>query len=178
MFDQYQSVLDEYVKLGFIEEVKLEDNSFDPVDGINHYLPHHPVFKESATTPIRIVFNASSKESHYAKSLNDGLHAGPNLATKLTDMLLEFRQNKCAIVADISKAFLRIGINENHRDFTRFLWFADRDFKHVKTFRFKVLLFGATCSPFLTESKTITIHLQNHSDPIGTDQSRKSFYVG
>ncbi|XP_064081954.1 uncharacterized protein LOC135198313 [Macrobrachium nipponense] len=175
MFDQYQSVLDEYVKLGFIEEVKLEDNSFDPVDGINHYLPHHPVFKESATTPIRIVFNASSKESHHAKSLNDCLHAGPNLATKLTDMLLEFRQNKYAVVADISKAFLRIGINENHRDFTRFLWFADRDFKHVKTFRFKVLLFGATCSPFLL-NQTIQYHLQNYSDPIASSV-KKSFYV-
>ncbi|XP_064103390.1 mucin-2-like [Macrobrachium nipponense] len=95
------SVLDEYVKLGFIEEVKLEENSFDPVDGINYYLPHHPVFKESATTPIRIVFNASSKESHHAKSVNDCLPAGPSLATKLTDMLLEFRQNKYAVVADI-----------------------------------------------------------------------------
>ncbi|XP_064099522.1 uncharacterized protein LOC135210674 [Macrobrachium nipponense] len=133
MFDQYESVLDEYIKLGFIEEVKLEDNSFDPVDGINHYLPHHPVFKKSATTPIRIVFNASSEESRHAKSLNDCLHAGPNLATKLTDMLLEFRQNKYAVVADISKAFLRMGINENHTDFTRFLWLTDRDFKHVKT---------------------------------------------
>ncbi|XP_068200675.1 uncharacterized protein [Palaemon carinicauda] len=57
LFDQYQSVLDEYVKLGFIEEIEVEDDSFHPIDGINHYLPHHPVFKESATTPIRIVFN-------------------------------------------------------------------------------------------------------------------------
>ncbi|XP_064120771.1 uncharacterized protein LOC135225369 [Macrobrachium nipponense] len=175
MFDQYLSVLDEYVKLGFIEEVKLEDNSFDPVDGLNHYLPHHPVFKESATTPIRIVFNASSNESHHAKSINDCLHAGPNLATTLTDMLLEFRQNKYAVVADISKAFLRIGINKNHRDFTRFLWFADRYFKHAKTFRFKVLLFGATCSPFLL-NQTIQYHLQNHSDPIA-NSVKKSFYV-
>ncbi|XP_064088332.1 uncharacterized protein LOC135202802 [Macrobrachium nipponense] len=175
MFDQYHSVLDEYVKLGFIEEVKLEDNSFDPVGGINHYLPHHPVFKESATTPFRIVFNASSKESHHAKSLNDCLNVGPNLATKLTDMLLKFRQNKYVVVADISKAFLRIGMNENHRDFTRFLWFADRDFKHVKNFRFKVLLFGATCSPFLL-NQTIQYHLQNHSDPIASSV-KKSFYV-
>ncbi|XP_068246824.1 uncharacterized protein [Palaemon carinicauda] len=175
LFDQYQSVLDEYVKLGFIEEIEVEDDSFHPIDGINHYLPHHPVFKESATTPIRIVFNASSKESQQAKSLNDCLHAGPNLAMKLTDMLVEFRQNKYAVVADISKAFLRIGINESHRDFTRFLWFADREFKHVKNFRFKVLLFGATCSPFLL-NQTIQHHLKNHSDPIASSVM-KSFYV-
>ncbi|XP_068237215.1 uncharacterized protein [Palaemon carinicauda] len=175
LFDQYQSVLDEYVKLGFIEEIEVEDDSFHPIDGINHYLPHHPVFKESATTPIRIVFNASSKESQQAKSLNDCLHAAPDLAMKLTDMLVEFRQNKYAVVADISKAFLGIGINESHRDFTRFLWFADREFKHVKNFRFKVLLFGATCSPFLL-NQTIQYHLKNHSDPIASSVM-KSFYV-
>ncbi|XP_068228117.1 uncharacterized protein [Palaemon carinicauda] len=76
MFDQYQSVLDEYVKLGFIEEIEVEDNSFHPIDGINHYLPQHPVFKESATTPISIVFNASSRESQQAKSLNEFLNVG------------------------------------------------------------------------------------------------------
>ncbi|XP_068243715.1 uncharacterized protein [Palaemon carinicauda] len=175
LFDQYQSVLDEYVKLGFIEEMEVEDDSFPPINGINYYLPHHPVFKESATTPIRIVFNASSKESQQAKSRNDCLHAGPNLAMKLTDMLVEFRQNKYAVVADISKAFLRIGINLSHRYFTRFLWFADRDFKNVKNFRFKVLLFGATCSPFLL-NQTIQYHLQIHSDPIARSVM-KSFYV-
>ncbi|XP_068229582.1 uncharacterized protein [Palaemon carinicauda] len=172
LFDQYQSVLDEYVKLGFIEEIEVEDDSFHPIDGINHYLPHHPVFKESATTPIRIVFNASSKESQQANSLNDCLHAGPNLAMKLTDMLVEFRQNKYAVVADISKAFLRKGINESHR---RFLWFDGRDFKNVKNFRFKVLLFGATFSPFLL-NQTIQYHLQNHSEPIARSVM-KSFYV-
>ncbi|XP_064080752.1 uncharacterized protein LOC135197669 [Macrobrachium nipponense] len=90
-------------------------------------------------------------------------------------MLLEILSEQYAVVADISKAFLRIGINENHRDFTRFLWFADRDFKHVKTFRFKVLLFGATCSPFLL-NQIIQYHLQNHSDPIASSV-KKSFYV-
>ncbi|XP_068212678.1 uncharacterized protein [Palaemon carinicauda] len=84
---------------------------------------------------------------------------------KLTDMLIEFCQNRYAVVVDKSKAFLRIGINESHRVFTRFSWFADRDFKNVKNFRFKILLFGATCSPF-SLSQTIQYHLQNPSYPI------------
>ncbi|XP_068208317.1 uncharacterized protein [Palaemon carinicauda] len=45
LFDQYQSVLDEYFKLGFSEEIEVEDDSFHPIDGFNHYLPRHPVFE-------------------------------------------------------------------------------------------------------------------------------------
>ncbi len=37
-------------------------------------------------------------------------------------MPLRFRTNEYAFTADISKAFLGIGLQEEDRDFTRFLW--------------------------------------------------------
>ena len=50
---QYYAVVNSYVEKDFIEQVPNH-----PVEG--HYMPHHAVFKKSATTPLRIVFNASS----------------------------------------------------------------------------------------------------------------------
>ena len=94
LFEQYNNVIKEYKEKKFIEEV-------DPTDYSGCFLPHHPVFKESATTQLRIVFNASSYPKGGGKSLNDCLYAGPSLTTKLHDLLLTFRSNSFAVISDI-----------------------------------------------------------------------------
>ena len=91
---QYDDVVKTYIEKEFIEQILN-----DPIEG--HYMPHHAVFKKSATTPLRIVFNASSKPSE-GKSLNDCLLTGPSLTAKLHDILLQFRQGTFAVTADIS----------------------------------------------------------------------------
>ena len=115
LFEQYNNVIEEYKGKKFIEEV-------DPTDYSGCFLPHHPVFKESATTPLRIVFNASSYPKGGGKSLNDCLYAGPSLTTKLHDLLLTFRSNSFAVISDISKAFHRVIVHPEHRKWTKFLW--------------------------------------------------------
>ena len=156
-FDQYTNILNEYEHKGFIERVS------GPVTG--HYLPHHGVKKDSITTPLRIVFNASCRDAKTRTSLNDCLLTGPSLTSNLFDSLLAFRTNPFAVVSDISKAFLRIGINDSCRDFCRFLMFSDLTCQELITYRFCVVLFGATCSPFLLQ-KTLIHHLENHSHPL------------
>ena len=54
---QCSKVVDSYVEKEFIEQVPNQ-----PVEG--HYMPHYAVFKKSATTPLRIVFNASISVRH------------------------------------------------------------------------------------------------------------------
>ena len=53
LFEQYNNVIEEYKEKKFIEEV-------DPTGYSGCFLPHHPIFKENTTTPLCIVFNASS----------------------------------------------------------------------------------------------------------------------
>ena len=77
---QYDKVVESYVEKEFIEQIPNQ-----PVEG--HYIPHHAVFKKSATTPLRIVFNASSKPDK-GKSLNDCLMTGPSLTAKLHKILI------------------------------------------------------------------------------------------
>ena len=103
-YADYSGVVDDYITKDFIEEIPSK-----PIVG--HYIPHHPVYKKSATTPIRIVFNASRKPTG-GKSLNDCLLTGPTLTAKLHDILITFREGKHAATADISKAFHRVIIDE------------------------------------------------------------------
>ena len=133
---QYDDVVKTYIEREFIEQI-LNDS----IEG--HYMPHHAVFKKSATTPLRIVFNASSKPSE-GKSLNDCLLTGPSLTAKLHEILLQFQQGTFAVTADISKAFHRIIVDEEDRKFLKFLWI-NLDSQELATFQFRVVLFGATC---------------------------------
>ena len=72
---QYDKVVESYIEKEFIEKILNQ-----PIEG--HYMPHHAMFKKSATTPLRIVFNASSRPNE-GKSLNDCLMTGPSLTAKL-----------------------------------------------------------------------------------------------
>ena len=164
--EAYNHILKEYEESHFIERVR------GPITG--HYLPHHPVEKTSSTTPIRIVFNASS-HSPGSPSLNDCLYPGPSLTAKLVAVLTEFRFGKYALIADISKAFLRIAIPREQRDFVRFLWRPDPQQKEIITYRFRVVPFGTTCSPFLLQ-KTLEHHFEQHPSS-HAKQLLKKFYV-
>ena len=109
----YQRVIEEYVRNDFIEEVVNPS-----VQG--HCLPNHGVVKDPVTTPLRVVFNARAKVKSSDQSLNNVLETGPSLTEKLIDSLLNFRVSKFALVGDISKAFLCIGLQEIDRDYVRF----------------------------------------------------------
>ena len=76
-------------------------------------------------------------------------------------MLLRFRLGQYACIADIERAFLQITLAEEDRDVTRFFWPKDPMDPHSTwvMYRFRVVLFGATCSQFLLNA-TIQHHLQ------------------
>ena len=116
---KYNDKLLEQVSLGFIEKVR----NLNLHEGTLHYIPYFPVFKtDSATTKMRIVYDASVRVSSEAMSLNDCLYTGPNLMQDLTGILLKFRTNIIAFTVDIEKAFRQIELNNQDRDATSFLW--------------------------------------------------------
>ena len=116
LLNEYNKVFDEYLNLGIIEKVKNEGVAGEVV-----YLPHKEVIKEDrSTTKLRIVFDASAKYKG-TPSLNEVLCKGPCLNAELYSLLLKFRIYPIAITADTEKSYLQISINEEHRDFLRFL---------------------------------------------------------
>ena len=68
--------------------------------------PHHAVIRRDAeTTKLRIVYDASSKETKNGTSLNDCLHTGPSLNPLLFDILVRFRENKIAPGGTLKRHF-------------------------------------------------------------------------
>ena len=96
-----------------------------------------------------------------ALSLNNCLYSAPNLLSKIFDILLRFRFNFIAILADIKQAFLNVEISKEHRDFLRFLWYenvnSESDAKLI-VYRFLRVVFGVTSSRFPLNG-TIRHHL-------------------
>ncbi|GBN73237.1 hypothetical protein AVEN_155507-1 [Araneus ventricosus] len=85
----YDDVFQDWKKEGIIEEV-------DPMQEIKqgqHFLPHHPVFKENSTTKVRPVFDGSAKERN-TPSINDCLEKGPNLVELIPSLMNRFRVGK------------------------------------------------------------------------------------
>ena len=86
---------------------------------------------------------------------------GLSLTAKLHKILIQFRQGIYAVTADISKAFHRIIVDED-RKFLKFLWI-NLNSQEILTFQFKVVLFGATCSPYLLQ-ETLHTHLSQNAE--------------
>ncbi|XP_065678999.1 uncharacterized protein LOC100199492 [Hydra vulgaris] len=85
---EYNQIFIDYEKNNIIERVSESDIFKEP--GCVHYLPHRPVIrKDKDTTKIRAVFDASCSTT--GPSLNDCLYSGPNLLSKIFDILLKFR---------------------------------------------------------------------------------------
>ena len=79
----YNDIIIKHEKRVFIERVTHPETTV----GTCHYLPHHAMFKESATTPIRVVYECSCRQSQEHPSLNDILLPGPPIANDLTATL-------------------------------------------------------------------------------------------
>ncbi|XP_076081076.1 uncharacterized protein LOC143051991 [Mytilus galloprovincialis] len=171
---KYGEIIDEQERRGFIERV---DNKEIKQNIKLHYIPHHPVKKDSITTPIRIVYDCSCKQTPDSASLNDCLLNVPPKLNEVTAILLKFRLNKYAVSTDIEKAFLNVGLDIEDRDVTRFFWLSKPTDPNsdLTTYRFKSVLFGATCSPFILNA-VLSKHLNNHPFDF-TEKLTKDLYV-
>lgn len=142
-YKDYDRVLKDWEQEGFIRNMEDKEVSC----GIKcHYLPHRPVYKDSATTPVRPVFDASCKAGKHP-SLNDCLETGTNCVQLIPELILQFREGAVGFTSDIRKAFQMIGVRKEDQDSLRFFWWNEdgqlRELAHTR------VLFGATCSPFI-----------------------------
>ena len=113
------------------------------------------------------------------KSLNECLYRGPVMLQDLTGILLRFRLNKVAIVADIEKAFLQIGLNDNAKNVTRSFWLKDTNTlnteNNIQMYRFCRVPFGVISSPFLLAA-ILDFHLKTYKSATA-EKIRDNIYV-
>jgi len=71
-YDQYNAIIQEQKEEGIVESAPAEPK------GTEFYIPHRTVARENTeSTKLRIVYDASARESPNQPSLNDCLHPGP-----------------------------------------------------------------------------------------------------
>jgi hypothetical protein len=153
-YDSYDRIIQDQLQQGVIELAPNEASRNE------FYLPHKAVSKQEAeSTKLRIVYDASAKESHHHPSLNDCLYAGPPLQNLLWSILVRSRFYPVLLTGDLEKAFLQVRIKEEERDALRFFWRSPGQDKTL-IYRFTRALFGLTCSPFLLGG-VISQHLKS-----------------
>ena len=93
--------------------------------------------------------------------------------------MLCFRLEKIALLADLEKAFLQVGLQPSERDVTRFLWLKDiskLDLNgNLQIYHFARVPFGVILSPFLLGA-TVAHYLKKKENPIA-EKIRENIYV-
>ena len=156
----YGDIIADQLKRGFIEQVKSSD-----IPPECHFIPHHPIKKDSVTTPLRIVYDCSCRQSPTHPSLNDCLQAGPPFINDLCAILIRFRAHSIGVITDIEKAFLHVHLAEKDRHFTYFVWLSQPNDPESEliVYRFKVVLFGSVSSPFMLGAALYKLLLRDGS---------------
>lgn len=117
-----------------------------------YLLLHHAVRKDSSTTSIRPVFDASSPDRN-GKSLNSQLLPGPALQSDLPHVLLRFRFHPIPLVADIKRMYNSVLIHPDDRIHQHVLWRPSPE-SDVAEFELNSVTFGISPSAYLAQ-KTI-----------------------
>lgn len=144
LYEQYCASMEELISEGYAHVVPQE--KLDGPRGKVWYLPHHPVKHPMKPEKTRIVFDCASKFQNV--SLNNEVYQGPDLTNKLLGVLMRFRENHIAIMADIRAMFHHVKVSPGDQDVLRFVWWPSNDMsKQPDVYRMGVHLFGGTWSP-------------------------------
>ena len=162
----YKDILSQYLEKGYIR--KVYDVKEDPT---MWYLPHFPVIRnDKVTAEVLIVFDKAAKINGI--SLNDAIYQGPRLQKDLCAVLRRFRKYPGALVCDVAKMYLPIGLDPQYRKYHRFLW------SSMNVLQFNSLVFGVNAAPFEAQfiSQEHALKLKDYY-PLAANTVQNSTYI-
>ncbi|KAL0149102.1 hypothetical protein M9458_055534 [Cirrhinus mrigala] len=140
---QHIDFLNNMLEQGYAE--KVPTNEPTPKQGKVWYIPHHGVHHPTKVK-LRVVFDCGC--TYKGTSLNSQLLQGPDFTNMLIGVLLRFREEPIAVMADINAMFHQARVPHKHVNFLRFLWWPNGDATtEPEEYRMCVHLFGAVSSP-------------------------------
>lgn len=167
---EYVKFINEYIGLNHM--TKIPYNSQEK----SYYLPHHPVFKQSSTTKLRVVFNASQNTSNNV-SLNDTLAIGNGHQRDMFSIVLSWRMHKYAIVSDIEKMYRQVWLNDEQCKFQKIVWRENKN-DPIQDFMLRTITYGTANAPYLALRTLLQLSkdLENTKPQIA-EIIRDNFYV-
>lgn len=115
--EEYTNFMAEVIDSGYAEQVP--QHQLEATEGKVWYIPHHGVY-HPRKQKLRVVFDCGVE--YKGVSLNNQLLQGPNRTSSLVGVLMRFRQNRVALMADIKAMCHQVKVAKEHVDFLRFVW--------------------------------------------------------
>lgn len=171
----YTVFMEDVIRKGYAERVPAIE--LERRDGRLWYLPHHGVY-HLKKHKIRVVFDCGA--SYQGTSLNSKLLQGPDLTSSLVSVLVRFRLESIALMADIEAMFHQIRVHPEDCDLLRFLWWPEGNVNSsLEEYRMVVHLFGATSSPSCSSFalRKCAMDQKDLFDPKTMDVVFNNFYV-
>ncbi|XP_062711095.1 uncharacterized protein LOC134289311 [Aedes albopictus] len=171
----YRQFMTEYEALGHMEKIPPSEVEVAPEKSF--YLPHHGVWKvDSATTKLRVVFDASSKSAS-GVSLNDRLLVGPNVNESLFNVFTRWRTYRIAFCADVEKMYRQVLVAKEDADFQRVVWRNSPD-QPLDHYRLLTVTYG-TASAAYQAMAALQQAAEDNKDahPLASERIPKNFYV-
>jgi len=142
--DSYRACLAEYKRAGICMRFRPTSTNFPRT-----IMPHHAVLKNSATTRVRVVFNASAPSSN-GSSVNDHQLIGPKLQTNIVSIILRWRLYRVVFCVDIAQMYRQILVHPADRRHQLILW-RRASMEEIATFELATVTFGTASAPFLAQ---------------------------
>lgn len=169
--EDYVTAMNTTLEKGYAERVPESERGRN--DGKVWYIPHHGV-RHPQKKKLRVVYDCAA--SYKSVSLNQELLQGPDLTNSLIGVLLRFRKENVALMADIEAMFHQVKVPRADRDLLRFLWWPDGNLNMpLEEYRMTAHIFGAKSSPACANYA-----LQRTADGLDgevRDTIEKNFYV-
>ena len=176
LHERYTAAMSRNIEKGYVSEVDVDQLGVDYSP--KWYLPHHPVVNPKKPKKLRVVLDCAAK--FQGVSLNDRLLSGPDWASELIGVLLRFRMEPIAVVADIEDMFMQVRVPLQDRGALRFLWWQDGNLDGTpKEYQMVAHPFGATSSPFCANfalRRTVEVFGHAYSENL-RKIVRNNFYV-
>ena len=136
---EYTEFINTLLEKGYAKE------SGDSEPGKSWYIPHHGVYHK-VKKKIRVVFDCSA--TYRGSCLNEELLQGPDLTNLLLGVLIRFRREKVAFMADIEAMFHQVRVPPEQQSFLKFMWWPNGDTSQLsRVYQMCVHIFGAISSP-------------------------------
>ncbi|BES88383.1 Retrotransposon protein [Nesidiocoris tenuis] len=136
----YIKFMEEYEQLGHMRSTKKP--------GV-FYIPHFAILKDSATSPLRVVFDGSCKDTS-GLSINERLLAGPPLQQDITEIISHFRLKPVAITTDIKMMYRQIWLHEDDCQYQHVVFRKSPDLP-LADYELRTVTYGLTSAPFLAQ---------------------------
>ena len=139
LFQDYKAFMTRLLENGY---AKRSDET--PI-GKTWYIPHHGVYHPSKPGKIRVVCDCSAE--YEGKSISKELIPGPDLTNQIVGVLMKFREERIAIMADVEAMYYQVCVPENQQTYLKFLWWEEHNLKSdPKEYVMCVHVFGGTSS--------------------------------